>query len=215
MRWAEDRTLAVWLRWHTAELSAAASSAGWVSYSGVAIMYSPIAVSAASSGIATAVSLGLAGAAAAGVIGGAFTTAQQTEVNKVEQNVKQRLQNPQCAKVLGGLKKAMALFNKANVLHADTINPAFGGSGGVFKGVARQAYNIAKNAKSNTLAWSEIGGKYVYLNDRFFTYFPGSSKEETVFIHELHRLGGYSLKSDKPDYANITKGCGTLDPYVP
>jgi hypothetical protein len=115
---------------------------------------------------------------------------------------------------LGVAQKAMALFNKANVLHADTINPAFGGSGGVFKGVARQAYNLAKNTKSNILAWSEIGGKYVYLNDRFFTYFPGSSKEETVFIHELHRLGGFG-GTDKADYAKITKGCGTLDPYVP
>src|SRR5438067_2257833 len=56
--------------WTAAELSAAASSAGWVSYSGVVIMYSPIAVSAASSGIATAVSLALAGGLAAGVVAG-------------------------------------------------------------------------------------------------------------------------------------------------
>jgi hypothetical protein len=70
------------------------------------------------------------------------------------------------------------------------------------------------NANSDILAWSEINGKYVYLTDRFFTYFPGTSKEETVFIHELHRLGGY-FKGDKADYAKIIKGCGSGDPYGP
>jgi len=160
------------------------------------------------------VSLGLAGALAAGQIGGAFTSAQQTELNKVENNVKQRLQNPQCAGVLGGLQKALALFNQALVLHANTINPAFGGSARAFRSVARQALAIANNSKSHLLAWSEIGGKYVYLNDRFFTYYPvNPAKEETVFIHELHRLGGFG-GTDKADYAKITKGCGTPDPYA-
>jgi hypothetical protein len=157
--------------------------------------------------------LGLAGGIAAGQAAGAFSSTQQTELTRVQNSVKQNLQNPQCAKVLGGLKRAMALFNRAQVMHANSINPAFAGSGGIYKGVARQAFNIAKNAKSNILAWSEIGGKYIYLNDRFFSYYTGNpAKEETVFIHELHRLGGFR-GTDKADYAKIMKGCGTPNPY--
>jgi hypothetical protein len=150
--------------------------------------------------------------------GGQFTPTQQADVTALNNRVNQLLQNPNCAKALGGTKNAQALLNRAQERSANTINPNYRGTGGRFPGVARRANSLALNPNSTNVAFSEVGQRgltasNIYLNDRFFTNI-GSSQQETVFIHELNRNNGYR-GTDKADYANITKACGTADPYGP
>jgi hypothetical protein len=72
--------------------------------------------------------------------GGQFTPDQQTDLRLLINSVNQLLlQNPDCAKVLGGTKNAQAVLNRANVRSANTINPNYRGTGGRYPGVAGRA----------------------------------------------------------------------------
>ncbi len=151
--------------------------------------------------------------------GGQFTPDQQVALRLLTNSVEQLLlRNPDCANVLGGTRNAQAVFNRANVRSANTINPNYRGTGGRFPGVARRANSMALNPRSDNVAFSEVSvprltATNIYLNDRFFTK-GDFLKRQTVFIHELNRNNGY-LGTDRADYANIIKACGTGDPYGP
>jgi len=204
---------------HSAAAAAAASAAA----AHVAVLDAAgIALegAAAASGIASAVSLGLAGALAAGQIGGQFNSDQQKQIEDRKSDVKKRLQNPDCAKLLGGLKNAQGLLSRARVLNPSTLSRSFRGTAGLYSKAANLARSEAANAKEQLFGYSEsspfasVNGKKVlprvtYLFNRFFTETP--SQQETIFIHELNRLNGYS-GTYKDDYANITKACGTAAP---
>jgi hypothetical protein len=94
----------------------------------------------------------------------------------------------------------------------------------MFSSAANTARAEAANPTSQILAYSESGSASrngrtilpgnIYLTDRFFTN-VGPSQQDTVFIHELNRLNGNSKPGYKEDYANITKACGTADPFGP
>jgi RHS repeat-associated protein len=149
-------------------------------------------------------------------IGGQFSEEQQKQVDEIKNKLKDLFKNEECAKALGGKKKALELLNRAQVRYANTINPKYAGTGGKAPGGARRA---RKDALDYTLAISEIGAPgilatNIYINSRFFTDI-GPSSQLTVFIHELSRLNGYDSKSGEDEYAKITKACGTADPNGP
>jgi RHS repeat-associated protein len=151
-------------------------------------------------------------------IGGHFPDYRSLEIELVKLEARDLLQNPTCAAILGGVQNAMNLLNRAQVRYANTINPAYRGTQGQFPYVASEARNIALNPKSNIVAYSEIGGPgllatNIYVNERFFTDI-GPSQQNTVFIHELNRLNGYT-GDDRSDYARIVQACGTANPYGP
>jgi len=164
-------------------------------------------------------SLGLAGALAAGQIGGQFSSAQQKQVEDTKKDVKNRLQNPDCAGLLGGLRNAQALLRRANVLNANTLSPSYKGTAGLYS----KAANIARSEASNPsgfFAYSEgaplrvnngrtVLPKNIYLTNRFFS--ENLSQQATLFIHELNRLKGYT-GGYQEDYVRITKACGTANP---
>jgi len=127
------------------------------------------------------------------------------------------LKNPVCAEALGGLKNAQRLSNLAQVHYANTANPAYKGTGGRFPDAARLARAETLNPNSLVAAFSEEGQKgllatNIYITERFFTNI-GPSQQDTVYIHELNRLNGYTSKDYRSDYANIIKRCGTADPF--
>lgn len=108
------------------------------------------------------------------------------------------------------------------MLNANTLSPSYRGTGGLYSSAASTARTEANNPQSNILAYSEsapfatLNGRTVlprniYIIDRFFTNI-GQSQQDTVFIHELNRLKGYRGGYSE-DYANITKACGTADPF--
>ena len=147
------------------------------------------------------------------VIGGTFSVGDLSTVKRIKSNVDTLLKDPNCAKVLGGTAKAQGLAKKATVMNGDTINPAFRGSGGT---AARAAHADAMDPNSNTLAILEVPGRFIFLNHRFFDRGYSDAQLETVYIHELHRLGGLkgnSMSVIKGDYANIVQACGTASPY--
>jgi RHS repeat-associated protein len=156
--------------------------------------------------------------------GGRFTPDQQADVDDLKDTVRELLKNPDCARVLGGTKNAQALMSRAQVRSANTLSSSYKGTAGLYSRAASRARSEANNSRSNILAFSEsspfasVNGRTVlprniYLTDRFFTD-VGPSQQETVFIHELNRLNGYS-GGYREDYANITKACGTADPFGP
>ena len=99
---------------------------------------------------------------------------QTLELFGVLLGVQDLLQNPNCAAVLGGIKQANALLNRATFYYAKTANPDYRGSNGNYYDpktgvtVAGQARRLASTPGSTVAAFSEIGGKNVYLTDRFF-----------------------------------------------
>jgi len=112
----------------------------------------------------------------------------------------------------------LKILDRANIRSANTINPNYRGSSSRYPGIARQANALALNPNSKNVAFSEVSipgltATNIYLNDRFFTDI-GFLKQQTVFIHELHRNGGY-LGTDAADYAKIIKACSSGDPYGP
>ena len=155
--------------------------------------------------------------------GGQFPDNRGLEIELVKLEVKNLLQNPTCAAVLGGVENAKSLLGRAQVLNAGTLSPTYRGTEGMFSSAANSARAEAANPTSQILAYSESGSasrngrtiqpRNIYLTDRFFKN-VGPSQQDTVFIHELNRLNGYS-RGYKEDYANITKACGTADPFGP
>jgi hypothetical protein len=154
--------------------------------------------------------------------GGEFSEEEDSfTVVSVQQEVTGLLKNPVCAAVLGGVQNANLLLGRAQVLSAATLSPTYNGTAGMFPSAAKAARAEVANPTSLIAAYSEsapatVNGKKIlprniYLTPRFFTNI-GPSQQDTVFIHELNRLNGYS-GGYKEDYAKITKACGTADPF--
>jgi len=155
---------------------------------------------------------------------GQFPDLRGLEVDLVRLEVKNLLQNADCAKALGGTQNALALQNRAQVLNANTLSPTYKGTQGLYPSAATQARYYANNPQLGIAAYFEsspfasrngrtVPPRNIYLNNNFFTQL-GPSQQDTVFIHELNRPNGYG-GTDRNDYANITKACGTADPYGP
>lgn len=156
--------------------------------------------------------------------GGQFPDLRALEVDLVKLEVKNLLQNPYCAKALGGMQNALALQNRAQVLNANSLSSTYKGTQGLYGSAVNQARYYANNLQLGIAAYSEsspfasrngrtVLPSNIYLNNNFFTKL-GPSQQDSVFIHELNRLNGYR-GTDRSDYANITKACGTADPYGP
>ena len=155
--------------------------------------------------------------------GGQLSDIQDLTVKVIELAIVSLLGKSDCAALLGGVDNALSLLNRAQVLNANTLSPTYRGTQGMFSSAASTARAEAANPSSQILAYSESGSasingrtilpRNIYLTDRFFTN-VGPSQQLTVFIHELNRLNGYSGEY-KEDYANITKACGTADPFGP
>ncbi len=145
--------------------------------------------------------------------GGEFTLALLNIINSIKARVDDLIKDPNCAQALGGTKKAQALAKRANVLSADSINPKFKGSVGSSGTTASAARAAANNPRSNNIAISEINGTNIYINHRIADL--DSAQQETLYIHELNRLGGLKGNDSatiEGDYEKITKACGTKNP---
>jgi len=156
-------------------------------------------------------------------IGGKFTEAQKEQLSGVKDAVRKLLEIGPCADILGGKLKAQALLKGAQIFSANTINPAYKGPGYT---VAQEARQLALGSNDN-VAYSEVGGNRMYLNNRFFEIDTSPLPDpmpsgvsvrrshytiETLFIHELHRNGGYNGDWAADEDA-IEKACGTIPSY--
>ena len=151
------------------------------------------------------------------IIGGEFLAENLAALNKVIDAAREKLRDETCAAVIGGSQNAESLLNRARPLSSNTINPAYKGTGGraIFgeragETVAGTARRQALDPASNNLAYSEIGGRHIYIADRFFGL-ASESGQLTLYIHELNRINRYK-GSDNEDYDRITKACGTERP---
>jgi len=138
-------------------------------------------------------------------MGGYFVNKVDTEIlQHVFDIIRDRLNRPKCAKILGGKANAVRLLDRSRPIYSPTLSTTFRAP------FAQYARRDALNPNGRYAAITPVRGRNVYIAGRFFN---GSYNDmATVYFHELkHSNGkpgepqGYDYKAD---FRQIRINCG-------